>query len=211
MRSLLALVFAFIPTFVSAADSPAVHGMLLFGEKQQYLSHLPMFHKPHDYQAVFEIDLSHAKEYLADKAAHPGEIYTVVPTPFSLPDMAQKLGGFRAQLVRGHFERGGKTIVSCVVIYLKKAIVFNHLDESATAPKHPEYLVFGKGGENFAAHLIHGAPDFDQILSVTAAPGKVTLTDRAFDKPVDAGESEVVGLGKVQSLYLELDDLRKIH
>ena len=38
----------------------ANHGMLLFGEQAAYLSHLPMFGSPHNYQAIFEVTLSKA-------------------------------------------------------------------------------------------------------------------------------------------------------
>src|SRR5215207_9138752 len=41
-----------------AQESPAFHGMVLFGEQAAYLSHLPMFMSPHDYQAIFEVTLS---------------------------------------------------------------------------------------------------------------------------------------------------------
>jgi hypothetical protein len=54
------------------ADTPATHGMLLFGTKDIWLSHLPMFHKPHDYQVIMSVTLQkngqdlHAA-YLADR------------------------------------------------------------------------------------------------------------------------------------------------
>lgn len=39
-------------------EAPAFHGMALFGEQTAYLSHLPMFSPPHDYQAIFQVTLS---------------------------------------------------------------------------------------------------------------------------------------------------------
>jgi hypothetical protein len=39
-------------------EKPGFHGMVLFGEQTAYLSHLPMFMSPHDYQAIFEVTLS---------------------------------------------------------------------------------------------------------------------------------------------------------
>lgn len=39
-------------------EKPNFHGMVLIGEERAYLSHLPMFHSPHDYQAVFEVTLT---------------------------------------------------------------------------------------------------------------------------------------------------------
>jgi len=214
MRALLAIVFLSIPSLLFAADPPSVHGMLIFGRGTTYLSHLPMFHSPHDYQAILEAELpGSAKQVLLDdQKAHPEQtVYTLVPTPFVLPDMIAKLGSFRASIVRGHFERGGVTIINCTPVMLKRVVLFQKLDENTPQPGHPSYLVFGNGGENYAAHLIHGAPDFDQVLAVEAPPGTVELGDRPFDQAIGTDESAVPGLGKVQSLYLELDDLRKIH
>jgi hypothetical protein len=39
-------------------EQPTFHGMVLFGERVTYLSHLSMFMSPHDYQAIFEVTLS---------------------------------------------------------------------------------------------------------------------------------------------------------
>jgi|SRR5215213_1783431 len=57
-------------------ERPAFHGMVLFGEQTAYLSHLPMFMSPHDYQAIFEVTLS--KEgtdplaaYMQDRRENP--------------------------------------------------------------------------------------------------------------------------------------------
>jgi len=57
-----------------AVDRPAVHGMLLVGTNALYVSHLPMFHAPHDYQALAEVALQDGAgdaraRYVADKAA----------------------------------------------------------------------------------------------------------------------------------------------
>ena len=43
-----------------AGDRPATHGMLMVGSQQIYLSHLPMFHGPHDYRVIVEADLGQA-------------------------------------------------------------------------------------------------------------------------------------------------------
>jgi hypothetical protein len=74
-----------------AGDRPATHGMLMVGSQQIYLSHLPMFHGPHDYQVIVEADLGQAGNgvYLEDRKSHPSEkIYTLWPQEaFVLPAM----------------------------------------------------------------------------------------------------------------------------
>jgi hypothetical protein len=47
-------------------ERPGFHGMVLVGRRSAYLSHLPMFHSPQDYQAVFEVSLT-----VGDTAALP--------------------------------------------------------------------------------------------------------------------------------------------
>ena len=60
MKTLLKTLTLFLSlaSSVAAADEPATHGMLLFGQNQTYASHLPMFHTPHDYQLIMKIKLS---------------------------------------------------------------------------------------------------------------------------------------------------------
>jgi hypothetical protein len=69
---------------------------------------------------------------------------------------------------------------------VKQVVHFREFDSKTKRPAHLEYLLFGKGGKFFLAHLIVAPPDFDQLLSV-----KVTrhqFTDRAsFVVPASAG------------------------
>src|SRR5215212_3920941 len=66
-------------------ERPAFHGMVLFGEQTAYLSHLPMFMSPHDYQAIFEVTFS--KEgtnplaaYVEDRRGNPeSKMYGFAP------------------------------------------------------------------------------------------------------------------------------------
>ena len=54
-------LFAVFLVFFSSharASEPAFHGMVLFGNKTHYISHLPMYHSPHDYQVVAQVSLS---------------------------------------------------------------------------------------------------------------------------------------------------------
>ncbi len=50
-------------------EKPGFHGMVLVGQRRAYLSHLPMFHSPHDYQAVFEVSLGPTDGVPAPSAA----------------------------------------------------------------------------------------------------------------------------------------------
>lgn len=155
-----------------AGERPATHGMLMVDSKHIYLSHLPMFRSPHDYQAILEIDLGSAGNsvYLADRKSHPSEkIYTLEPQEqFVLPAMIQNPRTFPAKIYRGHFERGGTPIAQSVPVKITNVIYFKKFEKDAHKPAGLDYILFGSSREQFLAHLITAKPDFDQVLSVEA-------------------------------------------
>jgi hypothetical protein len=95
-------------------ERPAVHGMLMVGEARVLLSHLPMFHAPHDQQIILEASLSAPgfnpqKKYVDDRNATQTRIYTWVPKPFVLSDLLASRPAPPTMIgiiFRGHFERG---------------------------------------------------------------------------------------------------------
>lgn len=154
----------------SHGDGPATHVMLVLGQEDVYLSHLPMFdHSQHAYQALLKVTLTQPGSdaqaiYVNDRRAHPEvTIYTLVPDLFVLTDLvaAEPLRSFRAKgIFRGHFERPGSTaILRDVQVNVEQVIHFRRFEPLS-------YLLFGDEGELFAAHYIAKPPDFDQLLSV---------------------------------------------
>src|SRR4051812_40110713 len=116
MKRLVVLV-ALVAGIFGQAGPAATHGMLIFGKSQIYLSPLPMFHRPHDYQAIFHVSLPVDVEaaFVEDERQHPEQtVYTLVPQAFSLPELAVRPFPFQATIYRGHFERGGTPILSGV-------------------------------------------------------------------------------------------------
>lgn len=159
------------------ADPPATHGMLLFGEKTAYLSHLPMFSMTvHRYQVILEVTLTKAggdaqAAYAQDRRQHAGiKVYTFEPEPFVLPELDPKnpqRSSFKGTIFRGHFERGGKPINENVVANVTRVVHFRKFDSQAAGLPQLEYFVFGKDQDLFLAHLITRPPDFDQVMSVS--------------------------------------------
>lgn len=154
------------------ADVPAVHGMLLFGQETTYASHLPMFHYPHDYQLIMELKLADLprSQTLDAYEFFKGEgetLFTLVPEKM---DLAQVISGdkttFKALIYLGHFERGGKKL-GAVSVTVDVILHSQKLDGTQPPQRAREYLVFGKKGEYFAAHMIKSKPSFDSILSVS--------------------------------------------
>ena len=159
-------------------DHPQVHGMLIVGEETVYLSHLPMFHHPHDYQVILEVTFTNGDSdpqaaYVEDRRQTQTSVYTLEPEAFSLPGLVSTdpqhpaLESFRGTVYRGHFERGGRPILKDIVVSVTNVVHFRQFKPNEGLPRQLAYLFFGKGQELFMAHLIaERPPDFDQIMSV---------------------------------------------
>jgi hypothetical protein len=166
-------------------DRPSIHGMLIVGEKTLFLSHLPLFHSPHDYQVLLEARFRSnsgdpRRLYAEDRARTGEKIYTLVPERFVLPEQVTGRRSFKADIYRGHFERGGVPIAKGVTVDILRVVHFRKLTPRAERPRQLEYVLFGKGDEVFLAHRVIAPPDFDQVLSVTTARplGDVELSGR---------------------------------
>ena len=180
------------------ADPPAGHGMLLFGEKTVYLSHLPLFGTttPHRYQVILEVTLTKTggdpqADYVKDRRQHPAtRIYTFDPSPFVLPELDPKnpqRSSFKGTIFRGHFEhlkpkQGDKLINENVVANVTRVVHFREFDPQAAGLPQLQYFLFGKNQELFLAHLITKPPDFDQIVPVAKIDQQ--FTDEALGKGV---------------------------
>jgi hypothetical protein len=176
-------------------DRPAGHGMAVVGSSTVFLSHLPMFMSPHDYQVILEVTFTKQgsdpqRIYAEDRRRHPSEkLYTFEPTrAFVLPDLfppdphhLAPLKSFQGNIYRGHFERFpsehaqeqariGRDVVANVVnvVYARK------FAPDAKGLDHLEYVLFGRGQELFLAHVITKPPDFDHILAVKVAGQQLT-------------------------------------
>lgn len=220
-----------------APDGPAVHGMLIVGAQHVFLSHLPMFHPPHEFQVLLKVKLSEAGRdvapvYFADRQKTATRIYTWVPQPFILselaPDQEPQRRRMRGTIFRGHFERGGQPITSGdVVAEVDQIYHFRKFESSRSALPELQYLLFGEPGDLFVAHLITAPPDFDHVLSVkpagippstgqSAALLRVLQKKNLLEQRLSEGESIqamvsasdlTLPLIVVEEFYLETGDL----
>jgi hypothetical protein len=210
----------------AGGETHGVHGMLVFGGQRTngalrspvYVSHLPMFMAPHDFQVIARV-AGEAAGRFGDFVAHFGsfEIYTFRPEPFSIDELDPSGGGsarrtFGGTLFRGHFERGGSEIASDVSVEVERVIHFRRFgaDGSNTARGRLRYLCFGQRDATFLAHLITAPPDFDQILAVELGSlsgvsdedlrAGVIITARDRSDEVEAGLQEAETFsGEVQA------------
>ncbi|MGZ6333361.1 MAG: hypothetical protein ACXWP5_12130, partial [Bdellovibrionota bacterium] len=170
---ILVLSTTLLTGVIARADVPATHGMLLFGDKSTYLSHLPMYHSPHDYQVILKVTLkdlprsSTLLHYGAAKA-HGQGLFTLVPQKVDLTKVIDgSIPSLNGEIFQGHFEQGGKPL-GWVQVQIEKVIFSSKLDGSLPTETESKYLAFGGEGEYFAAHLIQGGmPSFDQVLQIS--------------------------------------------
>ena len=140
-------------------DYPSVHGMLIVGQETVFLSHLPIFGSPHDYQVILRRPSPsptaiREADYFADRKRTGTKVYTLEPDRFVLPGLASAspLSSFTANIYRGHFERfpsqrakDAARIAQSVNVTVSRVVHFRKFDPAATRPPQLEYLVFGKG------------------------------------------------------------------
>jgi hypothetical protein len=170
-------------------DAPAtmgVHGMLLFGSGPIYLSHLPMFGNPHNFQVILEVTFDNATTELVSTGGE--DIFTFEPVEFPIAELDPNgeqpvITSFEGTVFRGHFERGGEAIARGVVAAVTNVTYFNELDVEAThdAERKLTYLCFGTADQLHLAHQITASPDFDHILDASFVSG--TVVDPS-DRPV---------------------------
>jgi len=187
-----------------AGVTVGVHGMLLVGSDPVYLSHLPMFMAPHNYQVLLKVSLEDdVARRVSDLRAHFGRdaLVTVAPKPFPITDLVSPaaspppLTEFRADVVRGHFEHGGDVIGADSVVRVEQVLYFRELTLARDeAPDRGDllYLLFGDAErELYLAHRVTAAPDFDQVLVVGITGAE--FTERELERQ---GRPDLVVMGR---------------
>jgi len=167
------------------------HNMMLVGEKAVYLSHLPMFGMPHQFQVILEATFEKGGKplsatYLTDRTQHPKvKMYTVAPAEmFVLPRMwatdASRRTAFGATVFRGHLERGGEEIKGLTGVDVKiRRVIYARELPTAKRDEKLSYILFGDGKELFVAHQLSQSPDFDQIVAVEVEGHALTPAELA--------------------------------
>jgi hypothetical protein len=168
--------------------------MLLFGDGPFYLSHLPMFMTPHNYQVILMVTLEgDAAGQVHNFHAHFGRdtLFTVRPEEFAITELSPADSSqparteFRGDVVHGHFEHGGDVVTADTSIRIDHVVCFRELPITSSGAASDglergdvEYLPVGDADvELFLAHLITAAPDFDQILRVSVSGAHFTRAE----------------------------------
>jgi len=161
-------------TTTGEAATRGVHGMLVLGDRPFYLSHLPMFMAPHNYQVLLRASLDdESAGKLTAFRAHFGNdiICTFEPEEFSITDFRPSDPGqsplteLSGTLFRGHFEHEADVLSQRATVVIEEVLCFEELP--ATPSDDLTYRIFGDAdGQLFLAHRVSQPPDFDQVLAV---------------------------------------------
>jgi hypothetical protein len=231
MKSILAIILFAITFQINAqhenhktsSDKPSTHGMLLFGSEKIYVSHLPMFNSPHDYQIILELELSKSdkQKYISDKNKNPNyTTYTIEPERFVLPEMVNNPKSFKVNLYRGHFERGGIEILKNITVKIVQIVSFKKFNPEEIKSKTTNFILFGNDKEQFLAHEITNKPEFEQIIEVKANLSSFFKKEKFAIVTLNSSENNPIGISNnevlvnekpivlLKQLYLEFDDLK---
>ncbi len=171
-------------------DSFGFHGMMLFGQSKSYVSHLPMFHAPHNFQAVFEVEVDSSSEggaaYKKLKLSSGPDQFSLAPSEnFHLKKMIDgEIQEFEADVYKGHFEKQGAVNLGTAKIKVIKKIFSKDISGESHGAKRwiaQKYFIFGEMGsktpELYAIHEVTSKPSYDAIF-------EVGLFAKAAEKPL---------------------------
>ncbi|WP_342118738.1 hypothetical protein [Pseudoduganella sp. OTU4001] len=206
-----------------AADKTyGTHGMALFGGQEGlYASHLPMFHAPHDFQVILQIHIADKATDAALRKRLDGKtaLWTIDPEKFELstlaPNAEKPRKEFRADLVQGHFERGGSTQYKGARVVIDKVLVFRQLSDKPLDASLSRYMQIGSGKQRFLVKEINTRPDYDHIVAYNAAPGAPTASFNVRKWGMQQPGNDALALGLRANLaaiagtiYFETGDLK---
>lgn len=205
----------------TAADNAhGVHGMILFGDRHQFASHLPLFRHPHHFQVVLRIDFESSMEAVLEGLRAEHALLTIVPQPLDLMRLADgphQLESFRADVYGGHFERGGKLELSDANVRVVEVVLFREIDLPSTPTE--SFFAFSDNGEGYLIRQVGIAPDYDQILRAdlgSACCGWIDLAAPRSGVELRAGSGGPLeqlladhGVNIVEEIYLETSDLNR--
>jgi hypothetical protein len=167
------------PSKSPIANEPDQHGFVMIGLETLFLDHLAMFPmKDHMYQLILGVTLpSYAMErYVADRKAHPDEVYILGNSQYDLMTLPQihvgELRSFTADIFRGLPEDPNTTppLIHNVAVHIDRVVHYRHFDFSMDYPPYLTYVVYGAGREAHLSHYMTKDPDYQHVLDLAELP-----------------------------------------
>ncbi|HEV7517627.1 MAG TPA: hypothetical protein VGR07_15110 [Thermoanaerobaculia bacterium] len=163
----------------SIVNKPDQHGFVVTGLETVFLDHLAMFYMAdHRYQVILRVSLpAYAmNRYVADRQAHPNEVYILGNSQYDLMTLPQiqtgELTAFTADLFRGLPEDPNTTppLIHNVKVNIDRVVYFRPFDFLMDYPKYLTYVLYGAGTEAHLSHRMTKEPDFQQVVDLAELP-----------------------------------------
>ena len=105
-----------------------IHGMVLVSHSSKiYASHLPLYHKPHDYQILYKLDV---KDVALVQLVRDMPMVTIKPEKFNLQRLIRgETLSLKADVYEGHFEREGMVVYKDMTLNFDKQLYVRQLKE----------------------------------------------------------------------------------
>jgi hypothetical protein len=172
-------------------ETPASHGMFMFGTDTVFLSHMPMFTMAnHMYQVVLRVSLppDAMQLYRQQQAANPKLVRNLANSDddlFVLPDLqSRKRTQFKADLFADYTNAGDASApvpppyATEVAVQVDQVVHFHRFDPTQPRPTQLRYLLFGTAAQAHLSHYIAQDPDFQHILTLATVPTHLISADQ---------------------------------
>ena len=183
-------------------EKAGFHGMLLFGRKEIFMSHLPMFMPQHRYQAIWQITFGNELDFEYLQASLKSDNYfTIAPVElFKLPDLKNNKQSFLCDVYEGHFERNPKRLLfRKVKVSIVELIHWHPFLNTDRRLNDLTYILFGSRENHYLAHWISTSPNFDQLLSISSITDEITMgnliviSGYSDDQPIQITDTNLKG------------------
>lgn len=222
MKALIISLFFIMFSSYSVAESapeelppldPAyvgVHGMVLMNKASTIFAyHLPLYHKPHDVQLLYKLDV---KNVALVHLVRDNDMVTIKPKPFNLQRLMRgEKVALEADIYIGHFERDGMLVYENMTLNFAKQLYMRKLDDVSPSSNNQEYdVVSYRKNNKIYIHRIQQAPSFDHLIHIDVNAGCLPKfnTSSAVPKRTEL-QYKFLNCGTMKPFYFETEDFKK--
>jgi len=187
-----------------------VHGMVLMNKASTIFAyHLPLYHKPHDVQLLYKLDV---KNVALVHLVRDNDMVTIKPKPFNLQRLMRgEKVALEADIYIGHFERDGMLVYENMTLNFAKQLYMRKLDDISPSSNNQEYDVVSYRKKNkIYIHRIQQAPSFDHLIHIDVNAGCLPKfnTSSAVPKRTEL-QYKFLNCGTMKPFYFETEDFKK--
>lgn len=222
MRALIVSLLIACTSFISLAESapeelppldPAyvgVHGMVLMNNASTIFAyHLPLYHKPHDVQLLYKLDV---KNIALVHLVRDNEMVTIKPKPFNLQRLMRgEKVALEADIYIGHFERDGMLVYKNMTLNFAEQLYMRKLDDVKPSSNQQEYdVVSYRKSNRIYIHRLQQAPSFDHIIHIDVNAGCLTKFNTSSPVPKRTElQYKFLNCGTMKPFYFETEDFKQ--